>query len=90
MGVLQMAVKKLDDFQLDFLNEEMGIDREMLMNALEEELDDIYDRLCDIECEETPNEGEISKRGRIAADIVTLWGDAIAEAGGYLDEDWED
>ena len=40
----------------------------------DDELDDVYDRICDIEVDETYEAGddELSERGQIVEDIVTL------------------
>ncbi|MBE6898455.1 MAG: ADP-ribosylglycohydrolase [Ruminococcaceae bacterium] len=55
----------------------------------DDELDDVYDRICDIEVDETYEAGddELSERGQIAEDIVTLWGNALAEENGWYEED---
>lgn len=85
-GVLQETISKMTETQIEFICSESNITAEELRTASEEKLDEIYDLLCDIECEETPDEGELSHRGKLAVDLVSLMGNAIAESEGYLDK----
>jgi len=89
--ILRNELKNLTDEQIDFICAEAKIGKENLMGATEEELDGIYDLMCDIEIAEIPDSDteEESDRCRLASSIVTLFGNAIAEAEGYLDEQEE-
>ncbi len=88
-GIFQNALKDLTDTQVDFLCTEFEMERDTLMSADEDILDEIYDALCDMEVDEITKAGdnELSDRGKIVSDIVTTFGNAIAEAEGYLDDD---
>lgn len=90
-GIFQKALKDLTETQIDFLCEEFALEKSELMGATEDILDSIYDDLCEIEVDETidAGNGELSDRGKIVSDIVTTFGNAIAEACGY-GEDFED
>ena len=85
-GVLQKTLREMTERQKKFICDEFRITEDDLMNSTEEELDAIYDGLCEIEIEETVP-GELTDRGKIAEDLVTLMGLAIAKDEGYLDED---
>ncbi len=79
------AIQYLTEEQLDFIEREFGFSKEALFSLDEDSIyDDVYDKCCDIEIEETidaldrENE-EITDRGRIASDIVTLLGNTLME-----------
>ena len=88
-GIFQKALKDLTETQIEFLCKTFGIEKDALLSADEEYLDEIYDELCDMEVEESVNAGdkELSEDGKIVSDIVTTFGNAIAESEGYLDEE---
>ena len=87
-GVLQKAMHLLTKRQLDFIAAELKVNRETLLQAEEEQLDEIYDILCDIEAEETPLGDEpLSERCKIVSDIVTILGNEIAKDEGLLDQE---
>lgn len=90
-GIFQKALKDLTETQIEFLCKEFDLEKADLMNATEEDLDEVYDDLCGIEVDETieAGNGELSDRGKIVSDIVTTFGNAIAEEYGY-GEDFED
>ena len=91
-GPIQSVLEDMTETQVNFICDELEIEEDLLLNAEEDELEDIYYILCDIEISEIPDDdSEISDRCKLASDIVTLWGNAIAEEEGYLEEtlDWE-
>ena len=82
-----MSVKDFLDLlnpeQLDFIAEEFSMTQKQLSGLSDEALDEIYENLGDIEVEETMDADEtgadLSERGRIASEIVTVWGNAYAK-----------
>ena len=85
---LMKALEETTETQIKFICDELKISYGGLQNATEEQLEDIYDIMCDIETAETPAGDEpLSDRCKIASDIVTLWGNHIAEDAGYFYED---
>ena len=70
---------ELSDTQLQFICKELNIAEEDLRSMSDDELDDVYDKICDIEVDETYEAGddELSERGQLAEGIVTLWGNLL-------------
>ena len=83
--VFRDVISTLKEDEIKFICTEAEITEEELLQMTEEELDDIYDLLCDIEISEAGKEPEMSDRGRMASEIVSVMGDAIAEQEGYYD-----
>ena len=77
----------LNRSQNEFISKELGFSEEQLKEMDDESFSDIYDRICDIEVDETLNagEGEMSERGEMAVSIVTVVGNAMAETEGLFD-----
>ena len=67
--------------QLDFICKELGVEKEKFLSMTEDELDGIYDKLCDIEIDEFVKckDTDLSERGTMASDLVTMFGNSIAE-----------
>ena len=85
---IRSVIEEMTETQIDFICEELKIRKDLLLEASEDDLGEIYDILCDIESSETPtDDSPLSERCKIVSDIVTLWGNAIAEAEGYFEED---
>ncbi len=65
--------------QLDFIQSEFGHDPDALGVLEDDDIDRLYDRLCDIEVEETmaAGDGELSDRGKMAESIVTVIGNEL-------------
>jgi hypothetical protein len=76
-GTLSNLSKK----QLDFIFDEFKIDKDFLESMSEDELNNLYDDVCDIEVDETlkADDSELSERGKTAVEIVTIMGEAIAK-----------
>lgn len=70
----------LSDGQLAFIFNECHLSKEELLAMNDDALyDNVYDRMCDIETEETPaDDSEESEHCRMASDIVTILGNALA------------
>ena len=65
--------------QLDFIQTEFGHDPDALGALEDDDIDSLYDRLCDIEVEETmaAGDGELSERGKMAESIVSIIGNEL-------------
>lgn len=86
-GIFRSAIHNLTQPQIAFICNERSLSKEQLFSMTEEELDDVYEAMCEIEITETPESGELSDRCKLASDIVTVMGNALAEAMDWLDED---
>lgn len=73
------AIRKLTDEQLKFIEQELGFDKAALLDMSDDELyNKVYDVMCDIECAETPTDDTpITEHCKMAADIVTILGEAL-------------
>lgn len=87
MGDAKKAVGLLDDNQLSFIQEEFGHDPDALSVLSDEDFEKLYDRLGDIEVEETMAAGDsdLSDRGKMVESIVTVIGNEL-----YRPDDEED
>lgn len=65
--------------QLDFIQTEFGHDPDALGVLEDDDIERLYDRLCDIEIEETmaAGDGELSERGKMAESIVSVIGNEL-------------
>jgi hypothetical protein len=89
-GVFQKVAGRLSKNQVDSLCRLTGFDSEKIGGMSDNELEKVYDTLCSIEVDETVKAGEreLSDRGKAASELVTLFGNAIAEENGYFEE-WD-
>lgn len=85
--IFRRAIHGLTHTQVDFVCNERSLTKEQLFSMTEEELDDVYEAMCEIEITETPDSGDLSDRCKLASDVVTVMGNALAEAMGWLDEE---
>ena len=70
--------------QRAFFEKELGISVEVMGTMNESELDNIYEKVLEIELAETPSgDREISKRGKTAIEIVNIMADIL----GYVQND---
>lgn len=82
-NVISNAIKTLNESQIVFLSKEMNFSEESLLGMSEDELRNVFDKVCDIEIDEACNAAdEISERGKMAADIVTVISNAIQKSEG--------
>lgn len=80
-NVIVDAIKTLDEDQFVFLSKEINTSKENLFEMSEDELQDVFDKVCDIEIEEACDaDDEITERGKMAADIVTVISNAIQKS----------
>ena len=59
MNDAQKAVKLLSQVQLDFIEVEVGVDKEAIEKMSDQKFSDLYDTICDIEVEETMKSEEL-------------------------------
>lgn len=86
--VMRDAFKQLDQTAVDFICKEFSVTEDQFKEMTEEQLDELYDKLCDIEIEEVPDEGgQATERGEMVASIVTIVGNFFARELGYDDGD---
>ena len=78
-NILTEALKDLNEEQIRFICSELKMSRDELFAKNEDELNDIYDSICDIEVEETcaAGDNDLNERGEMAVSIVDVLGDAI-------------
>lgn len=88
---MKEALDKLTAEQIDFICTECQISKEELFALDEDALyDHVYDAMCDIELAEIPDDdSEESERCKMASDIVTELGNALAKEQGIYDEEDE-
>ena len=85
--VMKDAFSKLSKVQFEFLHNEFGITEDGIKSKSEEELDELYDKLCEIEVDETLlDESKMNERCEIVSSIVTVVGNYFAKKLGYMDE----
>lgn len=84
-------LKKLSKESLEFLEDSFGIHVDELDSFTEEQYDELYDRLCDIEVEETikADDEPLSGRGRMASDLVTILGEVYAQEWESIDDEMD-
>lgn len=89
---MKEALKDLTKEQIAFICDECGISEEELFALSEDDLyDKVYDAMCDIEIAEIPNgDEEESEHCAAASEIVTILGNAMAQADGIFDEEDEE
>ena len=81
------AFKSLSDEQYKFIEDEFGINKDSIFNMTEEEMEELYYKLCDIESHEAciaDNDGPLSDRGETAADIVTTFNVLVKSNIGFV------
>lgn len=84
MSEAEKVKKLLSQAQLDFVKAEFGHDPDALGSMSNDEIDDLYDLIADIEIDETASagDGELSDRGRMAESIVTAIGNELYRPDG--------
>lgn len=77
--MMKQALEKLNAEQIGFICHECSITKEHLMTMDEYTLyDEVYEKMCEIEIDETfDRDEEDTKRGSMAADIVTILGNTL-------------
>ena len=78
-----------NDAHYGFLEKEFGFDKVAVTKMSNDELDSLYNEICEIEIEEackTLDGAKLFPRGETAVEIVNI----MAKALGYEQEDWDD
>ena len=88
MTEFKAGVERLDDEQIAFIEDELGVTGEDMSGYTDDELNEkVYEPMCDIEIEEAPaDDGEESERCAMASEIVTILGNSLADANGWLED----
>lgn len=85
--VMSKAFRQLDREAIKFLCEEFNLSQSAFSAMPEDDLDELYDKLCDIESAETPSDDSpLTERGEMVESIVTIVGNYFSEKLGYRDE----
>ena len=90
-NIFEDALKELTETQVEFICNEFGITKDELFSESEESIGEMYVALCDIEIAEVPTGSDEveSDRCKVVSSIVTVLGNAIAEAYGYFTEEYD-
>lgn len=75
----EKVLKILSQTQLNFIEEEVGFSKAQIKTMDDDAVAEMYDKLCDIEVEETVSagDGELSERGKLAEGLVTVIGNEL-------------
>lgn len=78
----------LSQTQLDFIEQEFGYTKEAIAAMSDDEIDELYDQIADIEVDETVDADrdgrDLTERGKIAEGIVTVIGNELYRPDGEL------
>jgi len=82
--VMREAFAQLDLEAVEFLYYEFSLSENEFLAMTEDDLDDLYDQLCEIEHAETPSDNTpLTERGKMVESIVTIVGNYFSEKLGY-------
>lgn len=87
------VARSLTSSQYEFIEREFGYSKTSFLDLPDETLVDIYYDLCDIEATALTRKGNLTSRGKKAAELAELFGDVIAAYGSYYwdgDDDFSD
>ena len=87
------VARSLTSSQYEFIEREFGYSKTSFLDLPDETLVDIYYDLCDIEATALTRKGNLTSRGKKAAELAELFGDVIAVYGSYYwdgDDDFGD
>ena len=77
------VARSLTSSQYEFIEREFGYSKTSFLDLPDETLVDIYYDLCDIEATALTRKGNLTSRGKKAAELAELFGDVIAVYGSY-------
>ena len=93
-GNAEVVLDVLSQTQLGFIEQEFGYTREAIASMSDDEIDELYDQIADIEVDETVDaDGEgrdLTERGKTAEGIVTAIGNELYRPDGKPDMDEDD
>lgn len=76
----------LSQTQLDFIEQEFGYTKEAIAAMSDDEIDELYDQIADIEVDETADADrdgrDLTERGKTAEGIVTVIGNELYRPDG--------
>ena len=75
------VARSLTSSQYEFIEREFGYSKTSFLDLPDETLVDIYYDLCDIEATALTRKGNLTSRGKKAAELAELFGDVIAVYG---------
>ncbi len=75
----EKVLQVLTEAQLKFIESEFSISNEQIQHMDDNTISELYDKICDIEVEETmaAGDGELSERGKMAESIVSVIGNEL-------------
>lgn len=80
-GNAEVVLDVLSQTQLDFIEQEFGYTREVIASMSDDEVDELYDQIADIEVDETVDADrdgrDLTERGKTAEGIVTVIGNEL-------------
>lgn len=80
-GNAEVVLDVLSQTQLDFIERELGYAREAIKAMSDDEIDEMYDQIADIEVDETVDADrdgrDLTERGKTAEGIVTIIGNEL-------------
>ena len=86
--VMREAFDQLDQDAKEFICTEFFLTEKEFLAMVEDDLDDLYDKLCDMEHAETPSDNSpLTERGEMVESIVTIVGNYFSQKLGYNDEE---
>ena len=89
--VMREAFDELDQDAIEFLYKEFSLAEKEFLAMTEDDLDDLYDQLCEIEHAETPSDNSpLTVRGKMVESIVTIVGNYFSEKLGYDDDEFDE
>lgn len=90
-AVMREAFDELDKDAITFLCKEFFLDEKEFLAMTEDDLDDLYDKLCDIESAETPGDNApLPERLKMVESIITIVGNYFSEKLGYDDDEFDE
>ena len=80
-GNAEVVFDVLSQTQLDLIEQEFGYTREVIASMSDDEVDELYDQIADIEVDETVDADrdgrDLTERGKTAEGIVTVIGNEL-------------
>lgn len=93
-GNAEVVLDVLSQTQFDFIEQEFGYTREAISAMSDDEIDELYDQIADIEVDETVDADrdgrDLTERGETAEGIVTVIGNELYRPDDEPDMDEED
>jgi len=89
--VMREAFGELNRDAIEFLYKEFSLEEKEFLAMTEDDLDNLYDKLCDIESAETPGDNTpLTERLKMVESIITIVGNYFTEKLGYDDDEFDE